>query len=81
MEAISIEILENLSIEKIGKNVNSIFNDLLKIIEIYLNLPPIYSKVKVIFAKEKFSRNLKRDNILDLGIKRTFQNETLKPEF
>ncbi|TFF99385.1 MAG: hypothetical protein EU541_05040 [Promethearchaeota archaeon] len=80
MEAISIEILENLSIENIGKNINSIFSDLLKIIEIYLGLPPVYSRVNVRFLREKSNKNLKRNNILDLGVKRNFENELLEVE-
>ena len=70
----NIAILQNLSLD-IDK-LNLIIQNLLNDFKIFLNLEPIFIKIK--FVIKKNSRDLYQDNdIFNIGVKRTFLNNCL----
>ncbi len=77
MENIITSIFENLSGENLGEEINQLFNNLLIEIHNFLNLEIINSNLKLLYKNEKYNIQLNRKNILDLGVKRFFQNNTL----
>ena len=77
MESLNIEILKGFQKELDNQKTNVIFDNLIKEIQDYLNLEVITSEIEILSSKQKFNVEIKRNNILDLGVKRYYQNGIL----
>lgn len=77
METFNISILENLSEETTEEELNLTFLELCEEIQDYLKMEVIDSNVKIIYRKGKYEGESQKENILDLGVQRKNQNESL----
>ena len=76
MEDIVSVIFKKYSRGKLKAIINQIFQDLLNELKIFLNLEVIHSNINIIYTNDNFNIELNRRNVLDLGVKRFFKNNT-----
>lgn len=77
MVPFNIEILKSFPKELDNQKINDIFVNLLKEIENYLKLEVITSEIEIVSSQQKSNVEIKRNNILDFGVKRYYQNGIL----
>ena len=74
---IEIDVLEDLIKGKRSDQVQLIFDDIISYISEYLNLNSVYSNIKLQVVE---IAEIKHDNILDVGVNRTFQDRSITIE-
>jgi len=77
MENFITIILEKLFEVNLSEKANSLFNNLLREISRDLNLDSINSNIKISYRNEEYDVEFNRKNILDLAVKRFFQDNVL----
>lgn len=77
METFDISILENISEETTEEEINRIFLKLCEELQDYLNLEIIDSNINIIYRKGDYESGSQERNILDFGVQRKNQNESL----
>ncbi len=74
---LDLRVLEK-SLEKINeKDLNSLFQRLLNETKLSLEMEPFQKNVKIIINKKKISKQLRTEDIFNIGVKRYTQNKNL----
>ncbi|MHA1490787.1 MAG: hypothetical protein ACTSRI_14220 [Promethearchaeota archaeon] len=73
-------ILEKIQKKNLAENINQIFQDLLNELQFFLNLD-INPQIKILYNKTKTLSTTEKQDIFNLGVKRSFKNGFLTIEF
>ncbi len=77
MTKLNIEFLISTSIDHIILNIDTVFEHLLQEIRSYLNLDFIYSQIKINFCEDVIKYNTKKEDIFNIGVRKTQKNNFL----
>jgi len=77
MSKLNIDFLINTPVEKLEKNINSIFNKVVQEIELYLELEAIEKNIKISLINSESRNSEQQIDVFSIGVNRVYENDAL----